>query len=147
MSLRVVEHHEVGRRRFLEGLGGPSDEHDVHRAWMARAGKKHSGLSAEQWIERSGLFEPREIGVLRPVKFRGMETPARLMMSEGASRGILVTTSHFNKASYRFVRNKPLTLITGKELVDLLGKHGLSCCIDPAIKKSRHAVYRSARAF
>jgi len=47
------------------------------------------------------------------------------MMSEGASRGILVTTSHFTKAGRNFARNKPLTLIAGTQLIELMRKHGI----------------------
>ncbi|BCJ47425.1 restriction endonuclease [Actinoplanes ianthinogenes] len=44
----------------------------------------------------------------------------------GATKGILVTTSGFGPGSHEFARDKPLTLISGAELVDLLGRTGLS---------------------
>jgi restriction system protein len=43
----------------------------------------------------------------------------------GAIKGILVTTSGFGPGSHEFARDKPLTLIGGVELVDLLVRHGL----------------------
>jgi restriction system protein len=43
----------------------------------------------------------------------------------GATKGILVTTSGFGPGSHEFAHNKPLTLINGPELVDLLNRHGL----------------------
>lgn len=43
----------------------------------------------------------------------------------GATKGILVTTSGFGPGSHEFARDKPLTLIGGVELVDLLARHGL----------------------
>ncbi|MDJ0340909.1 restriction endonuclease [Streptomyces sp. H10-C2] len=43
----------------------------------------------------------------------------------GANKGVLVTTSGFGPGSYTFANGKPLTLISGTELVDLLGRHGL----------------------
>lgn len=46
------------------------------------------------------------------------------MMNEGAVKGILVTTSHYGKDSIEFAKNKPLTLISGPELVYLFNKHG-----------------------
>ncbi len=43
---------------------------------------------------------------------------------EGASRGILVTTSTFGADAYAFVQNKPITLLDGSKLLGLLEKHG-----------------------
>ncbi|HSA49447.1 MAG TPA: restriction endonuclease, partial [Yinghuangia sp.] len=49
----------------------------------------------------------------------------------GANKGVLVTTSRFGPSSYTFARGKPLTLITGEELVDLLTQCGLSGRLGP----------------
>ena len=46
------------------------------------------------------------------------------VMNEGATKGILVTTSDYGKDSYEFAKNKPLTLINGNNLLSLLEKHG-----------------------
>ncbi|MGC0403373.1 restriction system protein [Streptomyces sp. SAI-126] len=43
----------------------------------------------------------------------------------GANKGVLVTTSGFGPGSHTFARGKPLELISGPELVDLLHRHGL----------------------
>ncbi|MFF3329564.1 restriction endonuclease [Streptomyces sp. NPDC002888] len=43
----------------------------------------------------------------------------------GANKGVLVTTSSFGPGSHTFARGKPLELISGSELVDLLHRHGL----------------------
>lgn len=43
---------------------------------------------------------------------------------EGASRGILVTTSTFGADAYAFVQGKPITLLDGAKLLGLLEKHG-----------------------
>ncbi|MEU3981270.1 restriction endonuclease [Streptomyces sp. NPDC026672] len=43
----------------------------------------------------------------------------------GANKGVLVTTSGFGPGSHTFARGKPLELISGRELVDLLHRHGL----------------------
>ncbi|MFJ4450291.1 restriction endonuclease [[Kitasatospora] papulosa] len=43
----------------------------------------------------------------------------------GANKGVLVTTSGFGPGSYTFAEGKPLTLVSGTELVDLLGRCGL----------------------
>lgn len=43
----------------------------------------------------------------------------------GANKGVLVTTSRFGPGSHTFANGKPLELISGTELVDLLHRHGL----------------------
>jgi restriction system protein len=55
--------------------------------------------------------------------------------NEGAMKGILVTTSDFGPASYDFVKNKPLTLLNGSNLLYLLEKHGHRAKIDIAEAK------------
>ncbi|MCW7991316.1 restriction endonuclease, partial [Streptomyces platensis subsp. clarensis] len=49
----------------------------------------------------------------------------------GANKGVLVTTSRFGPGSYTFANGKPLTLISGTELVDLLHQHGLRGRLGP----------------
>ena len=51
-------------------------------------------------------------------------------MNEGANKGILVTTSNYGNDAYQFVKDKPLTLINGAELLYLLQKHGYKARID-----------------
>lgn len=46
------------------------------------------------------------------------------VMNEGATKGILVTTSEYGADSYNFAKDKPLTLMNGANLLHLLGKHG-----------------------
>ncbi len=43
----------------------------------------------------------------------------------GANKGVLVTTSGFGPGSHTFANGKPLELVSGTELVDLLHRHGL----------------------
>ncbi|MET7642263.1 restriction endonuclease [Streptomyces sp. NPDC005426] len=43
----------------------------------------------------------------------------------GANKGVLVTTSGFGPGSHTFAHGKPLELVAGPELVDLLHRHGL----------------------
>ncbi|MFD5001720.1 restriction endonuclease [Streptomyces mutabilis] len=43
----------------------------------------------------------------------------------GANKGVLVTTSGFGPGSHTFANGKPLELVSGGELVDLLHRHGL----------------------
>lgn len=50
--------------------------------------------------------------------------------NEGATKGILVTTSNFGPDAYEFAKNKPLTLLSGNNLLYLLEKHGYKAKID-----------------
>ena len=45
------------------------------------------------------------------------------VMNEGASKGILVTTSHYVRAAYEFAKDKPLELLEGPHLLQLLKEH------------------------
>ena len=48
------------------------------------------------------------------------------MIHEGATKGILVTTSFYSKEAYDFAKDKPITLIDGQSLLGLLNKYGYS---------------------
>jgi restriction system protein len=50
--------------------------------------------------------------------------------NEGATKGILVTTSDYGPDAYEFAKGKPLTLLSGSELLYLLGLHGYAAKID-----------------
>ncbi len=45
------------------------------------------------------------------------------VQNEGASKGILVTTSGYGKASFEFAEGKPLELLDGSNLLFLLAEH------------------------
>ena len=47
----------------------------------------------------------------------------------GASRGLLVTTSRFGPDAHEFAAGKPLRLVSGAELLDLLGRYGIDARI------------------
>jgi restriction system protein len=55
--------------------------------------------------------------------------------NEGATKGILVTTSDFGPDAYEFAKGKPLTLLSGSELLYLLQRHGYRARIDLADAK------------
>jgi restriction system protein len=52
------------------------------------------------------------------------------VLNEGASKGILVTTSDYGPDSYEFAKGKPLVLLSGANLLNLLAKHGHKAKID-----------------
>ena len=57
------------------------------------------------------------------------------VLNEGATKGILVTTSDYGPAAYEFAKDKPLVLMGGSNLLHLLEKHGHQTKID--IKEAR----------
>lgn len=52
------------------------------------------------------------------------------VITEGAIKGILVTTADFGADSYEFVKDKPITLLNGANLLHLLEQHGHKAKID-----------------
>jgi restriction system protein len=52
------------------------------------------------------------------------------VVNEGATKGILVTTADYGPDAYAFAREKPLTLLSGSNLLHLLEKHGHKATID-----------------
>jgi restriction system protein len=46
------------------------------------------------------------------------------VMNEGATKGILVTTSSYGPDAYSFAKDKPITLLDGGNLLYLLERHG-----------------------
>lgn len=57
------------------------------------------------------------------------------VVNEGATKGILVTTSDYGPDAYAFAKDKPLTLLNGSNLLHLLAKHGHKAKIDLAEAK------------
>lgn len=52
------------------------------------------------------------------------------VMNEGATKGVLVTTSDYGPDSYSFASGKPLVLLSGANLLHMLEKHGHRARID-----------------
>jgi len=63
------------------------------------------------------------------------------VMNEGATKGILVTTSDFGPDAYSFAAGKPLVLLNGANLLHLLEKHGHRARID--LQEARSAAASS----
>ena len=51
-------------------------------------------------------------------------------VNEGANKGILVTTADYGPDAYKFASGKPITLMTGANLLHLLARHGMKAKID-----------------
>jgi restriction system protein len=52
------------------------------------------------------------------------------VLNEGATKGVLVTTSDFGPDSYAFANGKPLVLLSAANLLHMLEKHGHRARID-----------------
>jgi restriction system protein len=69
--------------------------------------------------------------VIQVKRYRSTIPPAPVrdlygtMLHEGATKGILVTTAEFGPSAQEFAAGKPLTLIGGTQLVDLLARYGV----------------------
>ena len=48
------------------------------------------------------------------------------VINEGATKGILVTTSKFRRDSFEFASGKPIDFVDGKSLLELMSKVGMS---------------------
>ena len=66
------------------------------------------------------------------------------VLNEGATKGILVTTTDYGPDAYEFVKNKPLTLMNGANLLYLLERHGYKAKID--IAEARFLMSKNNRA-
>ena len=66
------------------------------------------------------------------------------IIAEGATKGILVTTSHYGPDAYGFAKDKPITLLNGEELLGLLQQYGYSFKIDLAEAKRLNADKQSS---
>lgn len=47
------------------------------------------------------------------------------MLHEGATKGLLVTTAEFRPSAQGFAAGKPIVLIGGMQLTELLERHGV----------------------
>jgi restriction system protein len=65
------------------------------------------------------------------------------VIDQGANKGIRMTTSDFDPDAGEFAKNKPLTLVSGTNLLDLLEKHGHRARID--LREAKQALQDAAR--
>lgn len=65
------------------------------------------------------------------------------VVNEGANKGILVTTADYGPDAYEFAKDKPLTLLSGSNLLHLLTKHGHQARID--LKEAKQILQNSVK--
>src|SRR5947209_10692880 len=68
---------------------------------------------------RGGKFVIQAKRYNLPVPVSAVRDLYGTMIAEGATKGILVTTSYFGRESREFAKDKPITLIDGPQLVYL----------------------------
>ncbi len=73
---------------------------------------------------KGGKFVVQAKRYTKTVDVSAVRDLCAVVQKEGASRGILVTTSSYGPDAYTFAQNEPITLLNGAELLGLLAKHG-----------------------
>lgn len=95
---------------------------DTHQTQASRDG----GVDAVAYDERPVVGGKVVIQAKRYKNTVGVSAVRDLygtLMNEGASKGILVSTSGYGGASFDFARNKPIELVDGGNLLYLLAEH------------------------
>lgn len=96
---------------------------------------------------RGGKFVIQAKRYTNTVDVSSVRDLVAVVKKEGASRGILVTTSTYGADAYAFANNEPITLLTGAELLGLLRKHGYSFRIDlQEARKLSQGSFHNAKA-
>ena len=100
---------------------------------------KVTRTSRDQGVD-AVVFDPDPLmggkTVIQAKRYRGAVPVAAVrelfgtMMNEGAGKGLLVTTSHFGGTALEFVKDKPITLVDGANLLHLMQNHGHNVRID-----------------
>jgi restriction endonuclease len=86
---------------------------------------------------RGGRFVIQAKRYTLPVDVAAVRDLYGTLINEGANRGILITTSHYGPDAYAFARDKPISLLTGADLIDMLRRHGRRYRID--LEEARRA--------
>jgi restriction system protein len=90
---------------------------------------------------RGGKFVIQAKRYTLPVDVAAVRDLYGTLINEGANRGILITTSQYGPDAYAFARDKPISLLTGADLIDMLRRHGRRYRIDleEARRANKHA--------
>jgi restriction system protein len=147
LSLNRNDSRFVNAKEILKGLGAETnlaamDWQDFEHLIRELFEKEFSGRGAEVKITQASrdrgvdaiVFDPDPIHggkyviqakrYTNTVDVSAVRDLCAVVNKEGASRGILVTTSTYGGDAYAFANNEPVTLLNGAELLGLLKKHG-----------------------
>jgi restriction system protein len=155
LSLNRKDSRFVDAKEVLSGLGTDTnlaamDWQDFEHLIRELFEKEFSGRGAEVKITQASrdrgvdaiVFDPDPIHggkyviqakrYTNTVDVSAVRDLCAVVKKEGASRGILVTTSTYGADAYAFANNEPVTLLNGAELLGLLRKHGYTFRINLA---------------
>ncbi len=161
LSLNRTDSRFVNAKEVLKGLGPETnlaamDWQDFEHLIRELFEKEFSGRGAEVKITQASrdrgvdaiVFDPDPIHggkyviqakrYTNTVDVSAVRDLCAVVQKEGASRGILVTTSTYGADAYAFANNEPVTLLNGAELLGLLKKHGYSFRIN--IQEARRLI-------
>jgi len=147
LSLNRNDSRFVNAKEILKGLGTETnlaamDWQDFEHLIRELFEKEFSGRGAEVKVTQTSRDRGVDAIVFDPDPIRGgkyviqakrytntvdvsaVRDLCAVVQKEGASRGILVTTSTYGADAYAFANNEPVTLLNGAELLGLLKKHG-----------------------
>jgi len=147
LSLNRSDSRFVNAREVLKGLGTETnlaamDWQDFEHLIRELFEKEFCGRGAEVKVTQASrdrgvdaiVFDPDPIHggkyiiqakrYTNTVDVSAVRDLCAVVQKEGASRGILVTTSTYGADAYSFANNEPVTLLNGAELLGLLKKHG-----------------------
>ena len=147
---RIID-HSIGNN--LAAMDWESFEHFIRELFE----KEFSNNGTEVHVTRASKDKGVDAVVLDPDPIRGGKFIVQAkrytntvdlsavrdlygtVVNEGANRGILVTTSNYGKDAYDFSKGKPITLLNGNNLLNLLEKHGYKYFID--LKEAKKLLY------
>jgi restriction system protein len=135
-SKPVMEH--LGSQDNLAAMEWEDFEHLVRELFEKEFGKTGGEVRVTQASRDRGVdaiaFDPDPIRggkfVIQAKRYNVVVPVSAVrdlygtMIAEGATKGILVTTSYFGRDSREFAKDKPITLIDGENLVYMFQKHG-----------------------
>lgn len=144
---RFVESRNIGNK--IEGynlalMDWEDFEHLIREVFEKEFGKEGADIKITQASRDGGvdaiMFDPDPIKggkfVIQAKRYTNVVSVSAVrdlygtVLNEGACKGILVTTSDYGSDSYEFIKDKPLTLINGNNLLYLLQKNGYKARID-----------------
>ena len=161
LSLNRKDSRFVNAKEVLTGLGPETnlaamDWQDFEHLIRELFEKEFSGRGAEVKITQASrdrgvdavVFDPDPIHggkyviqakrYTHTVDVSSVRDLCAVVKKEGASRGILVTTSTYGADAYAFANNEPVTLLNGAELLGLLKKHGYTFRIN--LQEARRSI-------
>lgn len=145
---RFVEHynvaHTLDESANLAAMNWEDFEHLIRELFMKEFQTEGGEVRVTQASKDGGVdaiaFDPNPIRggkiVIQAKRYTntvGVSAVRDLygtVLNEGANKGILVTTANYGNDAYNFVKGKPLTLLSGNNLLHLLGKHGYKARIN-----------------